>query len=181
VMVTGISHVGVQPTVQWASKQVPIPMIGIASQATNATFWKETNGAAEGVLFMMFAGPESAITPKTVPFANAFKAKFGNFPSYAGYTAYDDVYMIADAVKRAGSTDADKIVDAMEKTDMDGTLGHLAFYGKDEEFPHALKTGPGFIEGLMLQWHDGKQVTVWPSKLETGKLSFPSFIKLGSN
>jgi len=50
VMVTGISHVGVQPTVQWASKQVPIPMIGIASQATNATFWKETNGSAEGVI-----------------------------------------------------------------------------------------------------------------------------------
>ena len=181
IMVTGISHVGVQPTVQWASKQVPIPMIGIASQATNATFWKETNGSTEGVMFMMFAGPESAITPKTVPFANAFKAKYGNFPSYAGYTAYDDVYIIADAVKRAGSLDADKIVDAMETTNIDGTLGHLAFYGKNEEFPHALKTGPGFIEGLMLQWQDGKQVTVWPSKLETGKLKFPSFIKLGMN
>lgn len=132
-------------------------------------------------MFMMFAGPESAITPKTVPFANAFKAKHGNFPSYAGYTAYDDVYIIADAVKRAGSLDADKIVDAMETTNLDGTLGHLAFYGKGEEFPHALKTGPGFIEGLMLQWQDGRQVTVWPSKLETGKLKFPSFIKLGSN
>src|ERR687886_3072978 len=39
VIVTGISHVGVQPTVQWKSQQVPVPMFGIASQATNATFW----------------------------------------------------------------------------------------------------------------------------------------------
>jgi len=31
VMITGISHVGTQPTVQWKSQQVPIPMFGISS------------------------------------------------------------------------------------------------------------------------------------------------------
>ena len=51
MIITGISHVGVQPTVQWKSQQVPIPMFGIASQATNSTFWKDTNGATEGVLY----------------------------------------------------------------------------------------------------------------------------------
>src|SRR5579871_621994 len=51
VMITGISHVGVQPTVQWKQQEVPIPMFGISSQATNSTFWKDTNGATEGVLF----------------------------------------------------------------------------------------------------------------------------------
>ena len=50
VIITGISHVGVQPTVQWKSQQVPIPMFGVASQATNSTFWKDTNGATEGVI-----------------------------------------------------------------------------------------------------------------------------------
>ena len=40
--------------------------------------------------------------------------KFGNFPSYAGYTSYDDVFIIAEAIKRAGSTDSEKLVDAME-------------------------------------------------------------------
>ena len=34
VIITGISHVGVQPTVQWKNQQVPIPMLGISSQAT---------------------------------------------------------------------------------------------------------------------------------------------------
>ena len=51
VIITGISHVGVQPTVQWKSQQVPIPMFGVSSQATNSTFWKDTNGATEGVLY----------------------------------------------------------------------------------------------------------------------------------
>ena len=54
VIITGISHVGVQPTVQWQSQQVPIPMFGISSQATNSTFWKDTNGATEGVLYQGF-------------------------------------------------------------------------------------------------------------------------------
>ncbi|MGH6984831.1 MAG: ABC transporter substrate-binding protein, partial [Stellaceae bacterium] len=40
VIITGISHVGVQPTVQWHEQQVPIAMGGISSQATTSTFWK---------------------------------------------------------------------------------------------------------------------------------------------
>ena len=44
-------------------------------------------------------------------------------PSYCGYTAYDDVYIIADAIHRAGSTDSDKLVAALERTDYVGTIG----------------------------------------------------------
>ena len=106
VIITGISHVGVQPTVQWKSQQVPIPMFGISSQATNSTFWKDTNGATEGVIYQGVSGPGVAVTPKTLPFVDAFVKKFGNTPSYCGYTAYDDVYIIADAIKRAGSSTA---------------------------------------------------------------------------
>jgi branched-chain amino acid transport system substrate-binding protein len=178
VIITGISHVGTQPTVQWKSQQVPIPMLGIASQATNSTFWKDTNGATEGVLYQSVSGPGVAVTSKSVPFADAFQKKFGNFPSYAGYTAYDEVYMIADAVRRAGSTDPDKMVDALEKTDWEGTIGRIQFYGKDDQFTHGLRYGKGFITGLVSQWRDGKQIPVWPKEVASGKIEFPSFIKV---
>jgi branched-chain amino acid transport system substrate-binding protein len=181
VIITGISHVGVQPTVQWKNQQVPIPMLGISSQATNSTFGKDTNDAADGVLYQGVSGPDAAVTPKSLPFADSFKAKFGNFPSYAGYTAYDEVYYIADAVKRAGATDADKLVDALEKTDWVGTIGRVQFYGKDDQFTHSIKYGPGLITGLMLQWQDGHQVSVWPKDIAKGQLKFPSFIKLTTN
>src|ERR1700752_3304374 len=92
VMITGISHVGVQPTAQWKNQQVPIPMFGISSQATNSTFGKDTNDASEGVLYQGVSGPNVPVTPKSVPFTDAFKAKYGNYPSYAGYPAYDEVY-----------------------------------------------------------------------------------------
>jgi len=181
VIITGISHVGVQPTVQWKNQEVPIPMFGISSQATNSTFGKDTNDASEGVLYQGVSGPAVPVTPKSVPFTEAFNKKFGNFPSYAGYTSYDEVYYIADAVKRAGSTDADKLVAALEKTDWEGTIGRIQFYGKDDPFTHSIKYGKGLVTGLMLQWQDGKQVAVWPSEVAKAQLKFPSFIKLTSN
>jgi branched-chain amino acid transport system substrate-binding protein len=181
VMITGISHVGTQPTVQWKSQQVPMPMFGISSQATNSTFWKDTNGATEGVLFNAVSGPGVAVTPKTLPFVDAFVKKFGNTPSYSGYTAYDEVYMIAEAVHRAGSTDSDKLVAAMEQTDYVGTIGRIAFLPQGDPHVHGLKTGPGYITGLMLQWQDGKQLNMWPKQLAAGDLKFPAFVRLPAN
>jgi len=181
VMITGISHVGTQPTVQWKSQQVPIPMFGISSQATNSTFWNDTNGATEGVLFNAVSGPGVAVTPKTLPFVAAYQKKYGNVPSYAGYTSYDEVYMIADAVHRANSSDSDKLVDAMEKTDYVGTIGHVSFLPKGDPHVHGLRTGKGYITGLMLQWQNGKQVNLWPQELANATLKFPAFVKVATH
>ncbi|MGH6777719.1 MAG: ABC transporter substrate-binding protein [Bradyrhizobium sp.] len=180
VIITGISHVGTQPTVQWKQQEIPIPMFGISSQATNSTFWNDTNGATQGVMFQSVSGPGVATTPKTLPFVKAFKTKFSHLPSYCGYTAYDEVYYITDAIKRAGSTNSDKLVAALEKTNYVGTIGRVEFNGKNSPHPHALKVGPSTITGLLLQWQDGKMVNLWPAKLAKGQMKFPSFIKIGS-
>ena len=180
VIITGIAHVGTQPTAQWKHQEVPIPMFGISAQATNSTFWNDTNGATDGVLYQAVSGPGVAVTPKTLPFVTAFQKRFGSLPSYCGYTAYDEVYYLADAIKRAGSTDPDQLVAALEKTDFEGTIGRTRFKDKDSPNPHALEVGPGTITGLMLQWQDGKQINLWPSNAANGKLHFPKFIKVGS-
>ena len=180
VIITGISHVGVQPTVQWANQQVPMPMFGISSQATSSTFWKDTNGATEGVVLQLVAVDTVASTPKTIPFAQAYTKKYGITPAYSGYGAYDEVFIIADAVKRAGGTDPDKLVTALEATDHEGTVGRVQFFGKDDAFTHALKYGANNVSGLVVQWQDGKQVAVWPKAVSTGNLRFPSFIKLAN-
>jgi branched-chain amino acid transport system substrate-binding protein len=176
---TGISHVGVQPTVQWHDQQVPIPMTGQSSQATTTSFWKETNGATEGVITASAAAPGVAVTPKTVPFVDAYQKKWGVSPAYDGFTSYDLVYILADAIHRnQGSTDPDKMVDALEKTDYVGTIGKWAFYGKNDQFTHALKYGPGFIQGINLQWQNGKQVAIWPKSVANAKVKFPAFVKV---
>ena len=179
VIITGISHVGVQPTVQWANQQVPIPQFGISSQATSSTFWKDTNGATEGIVLQLVAVDTVASTPKTIPFAQAYMKKFGITPAYTGYTSYDQVYYIADAIHRAGSTDPDKMVDALEKTDWEGTVGRVAFFGKDDPSTHAMRYGKDYVSGLFVQWQNGKQVPIWPASVAGGNtLKFPSFVKL---
>ena len=178
VIVTGISHVGVQPTVQWQQQQVPMPMYGVSSQATNATFWKDTNGATDGVIFNMVAAPDVPVTPKTIPFAKAYAAKYGSLPGYAAYQSYDDVYMWAAAIKKAGGTDPDKMVAAMEQTDYVGTIGRVTFLPKSDTFAHGMRIGEGYITGLMVQWQKGNPVTVWPANVATGKMAFPAFTKL---
>jgi branched-chain amino acid transport system substrate-binding protein len=179
VIVTGISHVGVQPTVQWHDQQVPIPMVGQSSQATTSTFWKDTNGASEGVITDTAAAPGVALTPSTVPFVTEYEKKFGATPSYTGYATFDMVHVIAEAIERAGgATDPDKLVTALEATDHLGTMGRIQFYGRDNQFTHAMKYGPGLVTTIAIQWQDGKQICVWPRDKANGEITFPSFIKL---
>jgi branched-chain amino acid transport system substrate-binding protein len=178
VIVTGISHVGVQPTVQWAQQQVPVPMIGYSGQATSGTFWNDTNGAAAGIVTFSVAAAGAELTAKTQPFVNDYIKHFGDAPVLTGFTTYDAVSVLAEAIKRAGSTDGDQLVAALEKTDYIGTVGRVQFYGRDNDFTHAMKYGPEFVTGTMLQWQNGKQVILWPRAAPQTKISFPAFTHL---
>jgi branched-chain amino acid transport system substrate-binding protein len=178
LIVTGISHVGVQPTVQWAQQQVPIPMVGQSSQATSGTFWGDTNGAAAGVVTQSAAAPGAELTAKTQPFMADYAKRFGEPPPYTGFSTHDAINVIAEAVKRAGSTDPEKLVDALEKTDYVGTIGRVQFYGPNDPFTHAMKYGTEYVTGVTLQWQNGKQVTLWPKPGPGAELKFPSFVRL---
>ena len=180
VIITGMTKVGVRPIVQWKARRAPIPMFGMNSQASSSTFALDTNGAADGVLYQAVAGPV-AVTAKSLPFAESFKKKFDSYPSYAGYAAYDEVYYIADAVRRAGSTDADELVDALETTDWEGTIGRIRFYGKDDRFTHSIEYGKGLVTGVTLQWQDGKQVSVWPKEIAQARAKVPHLGEIAPN
>lgn len=56
--------------------------------------------------------------PKVQEFVKAFKAKYKDkTPDAFNALGYDSVYFLADAIKRAGSTDGEKIQKALEETD----------------------------------------------------------------
>lgn len=180
VIVTGWSHAGVVPTVQWAAARVPIPTYGVNDQASSTTFWKETHGAAEGTTAQAIAGPDSAITSETVPFTRAYEKRFGALPPYTGYATYDMVFVAADAIARAGSIAADALVAALEATNQLGTMGRIQFYGRTDRFTHGLKYGLDLVSGVILQWQSDKIKTIWPTEFSDAKIAFPSFVKLPS-
>ncbi len=176
IVVTGWAHVGVKPTVQWHEQQVPVLLAGINAQASTSSFWAATNGATEGVLSQNEAS-EAPITPKTLPFVNAYKQKFGASPAYCGYNTYDAMYILEKAIERAHSTKGDQLVSALEKTNYLGVQGRIAFEGKNSPYTHSIKYGPKYVLGTQAQWQNGKLVTIWPKKAATGSLMIPGFVK----
>jgi branched-chain amino acid transport system substrate-binding protein len=70
--------------------------------------------------------------PGGAKFAADYQARFGQpIQIYAPFT-YDAVYIIADAMKRANSTDPAKILGAMQATDYKGVLGTTEFDAKGD-------------------------------------------------
>ncbi len=62
--------------------------------------------------------------PKVQSFVQSFKTKFGETPDSMAALGYDSVLALADAIRRAGSTDGTKIRDALARTkDLDGVTG----------------------------------------------------------
>ncbi len=173
VLIIGWSHAALKATVQWHEQHIPAPLVGVNAQATASDFWQKTNGATNWVVTQAEGSP-APITPKTIPFVKAYKKMFHTLPAYAGYTTYDAIYVLKNAIEKSKSTNPNKLVKALEKTNYVGVMGHIEFYSKSEPFTHGIKWGKGYATGVMLQWQNGKLVTIWPADAATGKLSLPS-------
>jgi branched-chain amino acid transport system substrate-binding protein len=176
VMIASLAHVGVKPTTQWHQHEVPILLAGWSSQAGASSFWKDTNGAAQGEITGNYGAPGATVTDKSVPFFKAYTKRFNETPAYGAYTTYDAIYILKKAIERAGNTQADALVKALEKTDYTGTAGREVFYPKSSKFAHDVKPGKNYVPTVGIQWQDGKQVTIWPEKAATGKVILPSFV-----
>lgn len=178
IIVTALADTGLRPTVQWRHKHVPALMAGINGQATDSNFWNRTNGATEGVISMNTGSTNgAAITSKTPAFYKAYIKRFGSKPSFAGYTTYDAVHMIAKAIGKANSTDSDAIVNKLESDYYEGVAGKYQFYGKESPLTHGVKFGVDYMSGFAFQWQNGQEVVVWPPKIAQGEVILPSFVK----
>ncbi|MDB5798855.1 MAG: branched chain amino acid family transporter, periplasmic ligand binding protein [Paucimonas sp.] len=102
-----------------------IKVFGVGSWAT-ADFIKLAGPASEGIYA---AVPYSATmdAPKNVAFAKAYQAKYNVFPGKYGAAGYNAMNILMDAIQRAGSTDAEKIREALVKTDYEGPNGRFKF------------------------------------------------------
>ncbi|MEO6186685.1 MAG: ABC transporter substrate-binding protein [Steroidobacteraceae bacterium] len=80
--------------------------------------------ALEGTYYSTHFSPEST-EPLAQKFVAAFKAKYsGETPDAMAALGYDSVMVLADAIKRAGSTDGPKVRDALASTrDFPGATG----------------------------------------------------------
>jgi branched-chain amino acid transport system substrate-binding protein len=76
---------------------------------------------------------------------------------------------VVDAIKRAGSTDKEKLIAAMEKTNYDSPLGKITFKKSEEGGLHQ-----AIDEQIITQWQSGVSYVVYPASKATGKLLYPT-------
>lgn len=60
-------------------------------------------------------------------FITAYEAKWSKSPNALAALGYDSTKIMADAIKRAGTTESAAVVAALAATDMDGVAGHVTF------------------------------------------------------
>jgi branched-chain amino acid transport system substrate-binding protein len=84
----------------------------------------------------------------------AFKNRYNREPTSFAALAYDSVYMLKDAILKAGTTDVAKVRDAFEATEGDYVTGHLTFDAKHNPVKSAVMLE--LVEGS-----DGKLKTVY--------------------
>lgn len=93
-------------------------------------------GLLDGVVFVDAFDPAK---PQTARFVEAYKKDTGSEPyNLMGY-GYDGIMMVVDAIKRAGSTDKDKVRAAMQATS--GYVGVMGGVGATYEFRGGRRTG----------------------------------------
>jgi branched-chain amino acid transport system substrate-binding protein len=151
-------------------------LCGFISPMVGPDAWNAFQGKIEGALNVIF---ELGNIPSTrwqpsMDFHRAYQTRFGR-DIQAGHgpaPAYESVYVLAEAIEKAGSLNADAIVTALESTDRSGVMGRLRFHRGhqvifgDDPNHDAL--------GCIFQWQkNGLRKIVYPLAVADGEIVLP--------
>lgn len=109
------------------ARQLAIPSKVLAGDGLCAESLSELAGEAADNVVCSIAGMPLEKMPDGPAFQKRYEARFGQKVQLNAPFAYDAVYIVVDAMKRANSTDPAKILAAMPGTDYKGVLGETQF------------------------------------------------------
>ena len=166
---------------QWNAMKVPALMAGFISPLAGPGAWKTFDHKIAGAIncnFEMGSAVSSDKMPLSKAFDAAYRKKWGK-PIEAGHgpaPSYESVYILAEAIERAGSLDADAIVAELQKTDRRGIMGRIRF---DEGHQVVYGMDPNETAvAAVLQWNaDGSRTIVFPTAIADGQIQLPAGLK----
>jgi branched-chain amino acid transport system substrate-binding protein len=165
---------------QWKSMRVPAVMSGFISPLAGPAAWKLFDAKIDGAINCIFevGNIPCPKIPESVKFWEDYKKRYGQ-PIEAGHApapAYDMVYILKDAIERAGTLDGDAVVPEIEKTDRKGAIGRIRF-GKDHQVIYGNDPKETAM-ACMVQWRKpGERVVVYPESIAEGKIQLPGGLK----
>jgi branched-chain amino acid transport system substrate-binding protein len=149
------------------------PKLLVAQNAgyTDPTFLKTMGKDAEGVITR---SPFNMDLARTIPLINKINTRFkkhsgGRDLSDVPVRAFTGFMALVDAINRAGSTDPNKIREALTKTNIPSDKLIVPWKG--------IKFGPDgqnlLVRGILMQVQNGKYCTIYPFDLAACKLVYP--------
>ena len=164
---------------QYKSIKVPALLAGYVSPMTGDAAWKTFDGQIGGLLEAVWelGNVPSVKYPPSKAFYDAYKAKYktalqaGHGPA----PAYESVYVLKEAIERAGTIEPDAVVAALKKTDRAGVMGRIRF---DEGNQVVYGTDPTKeAVAVMFQWSEaGEQRIVYPTTIADKKIWAPEWV-----
>jgi branched-chain amino acid transport system substrate-binding protein len=165
---------------QWKSMRVPALVAGFISPLAGPGAWNSFEQKIDGAMNCIFeiGNVPAPKVPKSVEFYEKYEAKYGK-PIEAGHSpapAYEMVYILKEAIERAGTVDGDAVVAELEKTDRMGAMGRIRF-GKDHQVVYGEDPAETAL-GCMIQWRaPGERVIVYPASIAEGTIELPEGLK----
>jgi len=140
------------------------PRLIMMIRAADSPPWTKNLGK-DGDYTLLAAGWHHAVkAPGVKELNDAHQRKLGRPSDPIVGPAYACVQILAAAITRAGSTDREKIRDAIAATDMVTVIGPVKFR----------PDGTGIVQAAFAQWQQGKQELVWPKEYATAPLAYPA-------
>jgi branched-chain amino acid transport system substrate-binding protein len=141
-----------------------MPKIFIHNGVAQEDFLKATGKEGEYAIGMSLYEP-TLKTSGNVEFVRDFKAKYNYEPGYYSSFGYNAVYVLGEAVKKAGSLDQEALRKVLSTMKIDTVMG------KHEVDPATgMQIG---INGLLVQVLNGKREIIWPDDLRTAEAKIP--------
>ena len=118
--------------------------------------------------------PWNAInTPEHKAFVDAYRKRWNDYPRLGSIVGYSTIYSLAEGIKKAGSTDTEKLIAAFRGLKLDSPFGPFEYRASDHQATMgayvgkiALKDGVGTMSDF--KYVDG--ASVLPSDAEVKKL-----------
>ncbi|WCK56362.1 ABC transporter substrate-binding protein [Aneurinibacillus sp. Ricciae_BoGa-3] len=128
IFMVGVTTEGAQILKQARDLGIKTQWLGLAG-FTNDSFPKLAEGAAEGMIHISYFEPNAyKYFPDSKQFVESYSKKFGEMPDMYAGNGYEAAYILAEAIKKAGSGDRQKIDDAMKQIkDLPGICGPTTF------------------------------------------------------
>ena len=137
--------------------------VGVPSADFRHALGKDANGASGMTAWLPSATLKDQWFGNAEEFARAWKAKFGYEPDYHAASGVATVEALVNAIQAAGSTDPQKVRDALTKVSFDSLYGRVAF---DEK-------GQISLPQIMVQIQNDKVVPIYAGKDFVNKLDYP--------